>query len=217
MLEGSGASAGYKNVDTYELSQSFPAAGTSAPVIFLNSITRTGDDGGAKALLPVTFTPAEIDNRVDGLVPTPVPVYRPRIAGIATGTGAEITITYQTPACSRLAGGTMPASPQANTLPCFPVYWSPPGSAQIQDWFTKSLVSQVVTSDQTTAASPDQVTSYFYLKGAAWHYDDSPVVKCREPHLGPVPGLRRGRGRDRRRAGPGHRGRLHLFPGHGRG
>jgi RHS repeat-associated protein len=178
VLEGSGTSAGYKNVDTYNLSQSFPAAGTAAPVIFLNSVTRTGDDGGSLGLPALTFTPAETDNRVAGLVPAAPQVYRPRIAAIATGTGGVITITYAPPQCSRLSGGTMPSSPQANTLACFPVFWSPPGSGQIQDWFTKSLVSQVDTSDQTTLAapSPDQVTSYSYLDGAAWHHNDSPLV-----------------------------------------
>ena len=187
VLEGSGASPSYKKVDTYQFSQSFPAAGTSGAVIFLNSIQRTGDDGGSLPMqTPTTFEPAEVSNRVDGTVPGPDPnpdkVYRPRIEGIITETGAVITITYAPPQCSRLSGGNMPASPQANKMACFPVYWNPPGgSGQIQDWFTKTLVSQVVTSDQTQAQtyepSPDQVTNYSYQGGAAWHYNDSPVIR----------------------------------------
>ena len=96
-----------------------------------------------------------------------------------TGTGAEITITYASPQCSRLSGN-MPASPQTNTMACFPVYGIPAGgSGQIQDWFTKTLVSQVDTSDQTQtkAPSPDQVTSYSDQQGAAEHHDDLPVIK----------------------------------------
>src|SRR5262249_29647511 len=41
VLEGTGASPSFKKVDTYQLAQTFPAAGLSSPVIFLNSITRT--------------------------------------------------------------------------------------------------------------------------------------------------------------------------------
>jgi RHS repeat-associated protein len=178
VLEGSGASPGYKKVDTYQLTQKFPAAGTSGPVIFLNSIQRTGDDGGSAQLQPMTFNPVEVPNRVAGGDPSPV--YRPRVDAILTGTGAEITITYAQPQCSRLSGGNMPASPQTNTLACFPVYWSPAGgSGQIQDWFNKTLVSEVDTSDQTQTPepSPDQVTSYSYSGGAAWHYNDSPVIR----------------------------------------
>jgi RHS repeat-associated protein len=177
VYEGTGSNAGYTPVDSWDLSQSFPAAGTAAPVIFLNSITRTGKDGGSQSLPAVTFTPAEIDNRVDGLVPAAPQVYRPRIAAITTGSGAVITVTYEPPACSRV-NNTMPAHDYDNSMPCFPVYWTPPGSGQIKDWFNKSLVSQVDTSDQSglSTPSPDQVTSYAYLGGAAWHYDDSPLV-----------------------------------------
>ena len=62
-------------------------------------------------------------------------------------------------------------------MPCFPVWWSSGANeAPIQDWFKKSLVTQVGESDQTGASSPAQVTSYQYLGGAAWHQDDSPLV-----------------------------------------
>ena len=172
VMEGSS----YSPVDSYALSQSFPTAGGSQPVMFLNSITRTGQDGTSVAVPPVTFTPVEVDNRVDGLVPAANPLYRPRIAGITTEAGALITVVYAAPACSRV-NGTMPASQDTNTMPCFPVWWSSGANeAPILDWFNKSLVTQVRESDQTGASSLAQVTSYQYLGGAAWHQDDSPVV-----------------------------------------
>ena len=128
-------------------------------------------------LPPVTFTPTEIDNRVDGLVPAAPPLYRPRISEIATEYGSDIAITYAAPACSRV-NNTMPSSPATNTMPCFPVYWTPAGeSSPIQDWFNKSLVTQVDVADETGAGSPAQVTSYSYLGGAAWHHDDSPLTQ----------------------------------------
>ena len=166
-----------KNVDTYQLNQTYPnAGGASQPVMFLNSITRTGDDGTAISLPAVTFTPTEIDNRVDGLVPAAPPLYRPRISTIATDAGAGISVLYNAPACSRV-NKTMPASADGNTMPCFPVYWTPPGeSSPIQDWFTKSLVGQITVADETKIGSPAQVTSYQYLGGAAWHRDTSPIT-----------------------------------------
>jgi RHS repeat-associated protein len=168
---------GSSTVDTYQLAQTYPdASGASQPVMFLNSITRTGKDGGSIAVPPVTFTPTEVDNRVDGLVPAAPPLYRPRISDIATETGGSIAIQYEPPSCSRV-NNTMPASADTNTMPCFPVYWTPPGEASpIQDWFKKSLVEQVDTADNTGIDSPAQVTTYQYEDGAAWHQDVSPVT-----------------------------------------
>ena len=168
---------GSSAVDTYTLSQTYPdAGGASEPVMFLDNITHTGDDGGSTTLPSLTFTPTEVDNRVDGLVPAAPPLYRPRISDIETETGASIAVQYEPPACSRV-NDTMPSSPDTNTMPCFPVYWTPPGEdSPIEDWFKKSLVEEVVSADNTGIDSPAQVTSYQYLGGAAWHQDDSPVT-----------------------------------------
>ena len=168
-------SAGTSNVSTWTLAQSFPQGGVSNAVIFLNSITQTGDAGGSTALPPTTFTNQEIDNRVDGLVPAATPVIRPRITGIKSPSGAGITVVYDLPQCSRV-NGTMPSSEAGNKMSCFPVYWTPPGETQIEDWFNKSLVASVDVSDQTGADSIDQHTAYTYLGGAAWHYNDNPLV-----------------------------------------
>jgi RHS repeat-associated protein len=173
VLEGSS----FKEADSYALTQSFPdASGASNPVMYLDSIQRTGEDGTAITLPAETFTPTEIDNRVDGLTPAAPPLYRPRISVIDTEYGSAISITYAAPACSRV-NGTMPSAPDTNTMPCFPVYWTPAGEdSPIQDWFNKSLVTQVSTADETGAGSPAQVTNYQYLGGAAWHEDDSPLT-----------------------------------------
>ena len=56
-----------KEADSYALTQSYPdASGASKPVMYLDSIQRTGEDGTAVTLPAETFTPTEIDNRVDG-------------------------------------------------------------------------------------------------------------------------------------------------------
>lgn len=173
--------AGSATADSYQLTQDYEGAnidgpGADAPVMFLDTITHTGEDGTATTLPPETFTATEINNRVDGLVPAAPGLWRPRISSIATETGSSIQVQYNAPACSRV-NNTMPASPDTNTMPCFPVTWTPPGTASpIQDWFNKSLVGQVTVADETGINSPVQVSTYSYLGGAAWHQDTSPVT-----------------------------------------
>ena len=201
---GSSGGSSYQNVDGYSLDQCdatwcFPAGAGSNQVIFLNSITRTGEDGSTSTSLPtVSFVPDELDNRVDGLTVTnssgqttaAPPVDRPRIAQATTETGEQVDVIYAPPACSRV-NGTMPSSAATNTMPCFPVYWTPPGDSQIEDWFNKTLVNQVSVNDGTGASSatgtdgsqpagdygsPSQVTNYTYSGGAAWHLNEAPFI-----------------------------------------
>jgi RHS repeat-associated protein len=176
-------------VDTYALTPSFldaggvvspvtgstpdPGdAGSTQAVLFLSSITHRA---GSIPLPATTFTPTEMDNRVDGDLPAGPSLYRPRVSDIATGTGSTIAVTYYSPACSRV-NNTMPAAADTNTMPCFPVYWSP-ASSPVLDWFNKYLVQSVSTSDNTGAGSPAQTIGYTYNGGAAWHRDDSPFTK----------------------------------------
>ena len=60
------SSTTYSKVDTYTLSQSYPSGATAGPVMFLNSILRTGNDGATTKLPLVTFTAAEMDNASPG-------------------------------------------------------------------------------------------------------------------------------------------------------
>ncbi|MER0445314.1 polymorphic toxin-type HINT domain-containing protein [Streptomyces sp. Edi4] len=186
---------GFHDVDSYTLTHLFSdAGGVIDPVtgktgdkgnagqlqsiMWLSSIQHTGLDTSAGssdpvALDPVTFTGVEMDNRVDGLEPGAPPLYHPRISSIRTEAGSSIAVTYRDPECSRV-NHTMPSSPDNNTMACYGVHWTPAGAATpIADWFHKTLVAQVVTSDLTKAGSPAQVSSYTYSDGAAWHRDDS--------------------------------------------
>ncbi|MEU1510027.1 ricin-type beta-trefoil lectin domain protein [Kitasatospora sp. NPDC005748] len=190
---------GWQNVDRYDLKHIFSKAGaiidpaTGKPgdpnygdgslqsVMWLSEIRHTALDtsaGGAGPITldPVTFAGTELNNRVDGLDPPAPPLYRPRIIGINTESGTQVTVTYRDPECSRTKG-VMPASADSNTLACYPVYWTPPrGAAPIADWFHKTLVAKVTAADNTTAASPARETSYSYSGGAAWHRDDSDLT-----------------------------------------
>ncbi|MFE1322682.1 polymorphic toxin-type HINT domain-containing protein [Kitasatospora phosalacinea] len=190
--------SGWKDVDSYELTQVFSdAGGTYDPVtgktqnsqsvgalqsmMWLQSIKHTGKDttaggSGPLALDPITFTGIEIDNRVDGLTPAAPPLFHPRISSVQTETGESVAVTYRAPECSRV-NHTMPASADSNTMACYPVWWNTPGAKDpISDWFHKTLVSQISASDLTKAGSPAHVTNYTYSGGAAWHRDDSDLT-----------------------------------------
>jgi RHS repeat-associated protein len=166
----------YTAVDSYALGQEF-LADANASVMFLDSITRTGEDGGSAALPALTFSPIETNSLVGGQAAPAVPVYRPRIQTITTETGAEITVLYKAAQCG---SGAMPSSQDGNNLPCFPVWWSPStGVTPVMDYFNKSLVGEVDEADNSGAGSPTQVTKYSYSEGSAamWHQDESPTVR----------------------------------------
>ncbi|MER8188343.1 RHS repeat-associated core domain-containing protein [Kitasatospora sp. NPDC094015] len=190
--------SGWQDVDSYDLTQVFSdAGGTYDPVtgktqdpkstgslqsvMWLSKITHTGKDtsaggSGPITLDPVTFAGIEMDNRVDGLTPAAPSLYHPRISGVQTETGESVAVTYRAPECSR-EKKTMPASADSNTMACYPVFWNTPGGVEpIEDWFHKTLVSQVTDSDRTKAGSPAKVTNYTYADGAAWHRDDSELT-----------------------------------------
>ncbi|QMU74868.1 hypothetical protein GXW83_02855 [Streptacidiphilus sp. PB12-B1b] len=182
-------------VDKYSLSQSFLNNGDNAPTPWLGSITHTGQDtlGGATTNLStpsVSFTPDQLANRV-GTIPDMPSMYHNRIGTIDNETGAQTTVTYNTPNCSS-APASNPKDPtdaaaqgfaSTNTLSCFPVYWTPTGQpAPMMDWFYLHTVKSVTTNDThntyADGSYPEETTSYNYLT-PAWHYDDNPVVKAK--------------------------------------
>jgi RHS repeat-associated protein len=163
-----------KTVDSWTLEQSFPATGDgTSPALWLESIARTGHGAGSTASMPkVTFSGIQMDNRVDKVEGLP-PFSRYRIHAIDTETGGRIGITYSPRDCQALEPKRMPASPESNTMRCFPQYWTPKGALNpVKDWFHKYVVTEVREEDLVTD-SPAKVTSYEFLGGAAWAYDDS--------------------------------------------
>ncbi|WP_280665650.1 MULTISPECIES: polymorphic toxin-type HINT domain-containing protein [unclassified Kitasatospora] len=171
-----GSSYSSPPVDSWALSQSLrdPGDGTKAS-LWLDSVVRTGATGGTAVSLPaVTFTPVELANRVDGLVPAAPQFNRPRIQQITTETGGQINVIYSSPACSRV-NGIMPSSEDGNTRACMPVKWYLPGSSSttpVNDWFNKYLVTAVTEQDAVTG-SLIKSTNYTYNGDAAWHRNDA--------------------------------------------
>jgi RHS repeat-associated protein len=175
------AAGAYQNVDSYALTQTMPATGDgTSPTLWLSSVAHTGSGtpGGqsttAITLPAVSFTGVDLPNRVDTVTDGLPALYRYRIATITTETGSVIAPTY-----TLVAPCSAPVSidPAANTSSCYPVYWTPAGYfAPFLDWFNRYAVTRVTATDPTGGA-PATSTSYQYLGGAAWHFDDNELVK----------------------------------------
>lgn len=181
-LEGSSMS----HVDSWALSQSFPPPDTTTkyPPLWLDSITRTGEDGTAAPLPPVSFDPPlPLPNRVEtqqDITDGYPAMYRNRIEYVTSETGAVTTASYDSPPAS-CTSGNFP-SEDANTTVCYPDWWTPTGGAAFEDWFNKYVVTSV-SQQNTAGGGPTIVTSYCYgaapgcLSSGAWRYNDYALTK----------------------------------------
>jgi RHS repeat-associated protein len=185
-----------KQVDRYDLTQTFPDGGDHAPTLWLESIKRTGLDrlGGATADTSagaVTFYPIQLPNRV-GTVPGLPRMYHNRIVSIESETGALTTVDYSTPDCSSVPASDLNDEKDTkaqefastNATGCFPVYWAPEGQPRpLIDWFYTHPISRVTTIDRYNryqdGSQPTQVTEYAYKGKPGWRYDDNELVKAK--------------------------------------
>ncbi|MFG2910443.1 polymorphic toxin-type HINT domain-containing protein [Kitasatospora sp. NPDC048286] len=162
----------YRDIDAWSLDQYFPATGDSGGrALWLQSITRTAKAGAtALTLQPVTFGGDLRPNRVDSAEGRP-PMNRYRVNRITSETGSNTDIKYTDIDC---VAGALPA-PDSNTRRCYPTWWTPEDAADpVLDWFHKYLVEKVTEHDMVAGSgSPDKVTAYEYLDGAAWRRDNS--------------------------------------------
>lgn len=170
----------YAPIDTYSFTQTIPSTSDgTAPTLWLSSISHTGNDtsagGSAASVLPVSFTPTMLANRADTSNGLPA-LDRYRISQIETETGSVIGVSYElTNPCST----PVTITPSSNTSSCYPVYWTPSGDQNpYLDWFNKYAVKSVSQSDPT-GGSVGLFTSYKYVTGPAWHYDDNELVQAK--------------------------------------
>jgi len=176
----------WETVDSWTLSGSFPAPadGGAVPSLWLASITHTGKAGTTITQPAVTLTPMMLDSRIAG---SGVALEKPRLALITAETGAQTIVEYSLPDCT---AATLPTEAQAptNTTRCMPVYYSAGTAAPTLQWFNKYVVTSVTERDLTGYSdvnleplgldiSADQVTSYTYVDGGAWRYNDSPLLR----------------------------------------
>ncbi|MFF6811836.1 polymorphic toxin-type HINT domain-containing protein [Streptomyces sp. NPDC012403] len=161
-------SGSYANVDSWKLVHRWGMADTDYQLL-LDSVQRTGHSGTPAVTLPkTTFGYVQLANRLDRTGDGFAPFIKERLATVADESGGQIDVGYSAPVCDASALPT----PGTNTTRCFPQYI---GGSTTDDpdlhWFNKYVTSTVTLTDRT-GGSPDQVTSYEYLDGAAWHYDD---------------------------------------------
>ncbi|MEV7416663.1 RHS repeat-associated core domain-containing protein [Streptomyces sp. NPDC089919] len=167
----------YKDVDTWALDQSFPPAGdgVSTPM-WLKSIQRTGKAGDSLTLPPTTFAGEQRPNRVDKTGDGLAPFVRLRLYQITNETGGTVGITYSQPDCTT---DTLPPADATNTTRCYPVKWAFEGDTAKLDWFNKYVVTQVTEGDNL-AGTPDKVSTYAYLGGAAWAKSTDELTKAED-------------------------------------
>jgi RHS repeat-associated protein len=168
----------YTPLDTWKLAQQWGMADIDYQ-LELASVEHTGradtPEGAPDLTMPkVTFGYDQRTNRLDIPGDNTSPFIKERVATVDDEFGGQIDVTYSTAACD---AANLP-TPASNTTLCFPQYTTKQGDEDPSlQWFNKYVVKQVIQSDRT-ATSPDEVTRYDYLGGAAWHFDsDDGITK----------------------------------------
>ncbi|MFI7126605.1 RHS repeat-associated core domain-containing protein [Nonomuraea sp. NPDC050153] len=162
----------YGNVDSWALTHQFPATGDGlSPSLWLASVQQSGHVGGTVTAPKTTFIGVQLPNRVDATEGR-APLVKWRVQAVNNGTGGELRINYAAAECK---AGELPAADK-NTKLCFPQRWAPLNETEVTDWFHKYVVSQMIEVDRISG-SPNVVTNYEYLDGAAWHYAENILVK----------------------------------------
>ncbi|MFJ5288967.1 polymorphic toxin-type HINT domain-containing protein [Streptomyces sp. NPDC088348] len=161
-------STGYSDIDSWDFEHGWGMADTDYQ-LELKSIQHTGKSAASSITLPkVTFTYDQRANRLDVPGDDTSPFIKERLSTVVDESGGQLDVTYSTAACD---ADHLPV-PESNTSRCYPVYYTKPGAEDpTRQWFNKYVVDAVTQTDRTQS-SPDMVTRYSYLDGAAWHYDD---------------------------------------------
>ncbi|MCY0944083.1 polymorphic toxin-type HINT domain-containing protein [Streptomyces antarcticus] len=169
-----------KPVDLWALQQTFPPTGdgTDYP-LWLAEIKHFGKNGAALDLPAVKFRGKQLPNRVDGLGDGKPAYLRYRIEAIDTESGSTIQANYKDTQCRAADPRVMPASPESNTLRCYPVVSELPDPTDpaherkiyFTDWFHKHVVDWVQEDDRN-GNSPSRRTEYEFVGNPAWAFDD---------------------------------------------
>ncbi|MFJ2110965.1 ricin-type beta-trefoil lectin domain protein [Streptomyces sp. NPDC087850] len=167
-------------VDHWNLSQTLPADHTDyGTALWLSAVTRTGYDtaGETKTLNPVSFlaNTKPMANRVKPANDTGPSFDRLRIGRVVSEYGGETRVVYKAPTGPCATGSGFPAV-EANTGLCFPVYWHPDSDKETISWFNKYVVDFVEEMPALTGV-PSSRTSYEYLDGGAWAFNQAEFSK----------------------------------------
>ncbi|MEV0642841.1 RHS repeat-associated core domain-containing protein [Streptomyces sp. NPDC050619] len=158
----------YTDVDSWGMTQRWGMADVDYSLL-LDSVQHTGKSGTPAIALPkVTFTYHQDANRLDKTGDGTAPFIKHRLSTVSDESGGQIDVNYSASACS---WDGLP-TPETNTTRCYPQYYTASGDPDpTLQWFNKYVVTSVTQTDRT-GQSPDMITQYAYLDGAAWHYDD---------------------------------------------
>lgn len=158
----------YGKVDSWHLTHRWGMADVDYQLL-LDSIQHTGQSATPAITLPkTTLAYTQLENRLDKTGDGYAPFVKARLSTVADESGGQIDVNYSAPACT---WDGLP-TPETNTTRCFPQYIGGDSSADPEKhWFNKYVVTKVIGTDRTGGA-PDQVTTYEYLGGSAWHFDD---------------------------------------------
>ncbi|GAA4706658.1 intein N-terminal splicing region/RHS repeat-associated core domain-containing protein [Promicromonospora umidemergens] len=165
-------SSAWKNVDSWALDHEWGMADADYQLL-LSSIRRTGHTGpegaATTSLDPVRFGYTQLANRLDRSGDGRDPFIKARLSTIQDEVGGQVDVGYSNPGCDP---DNLP-TPHNNTSRCFPQIRSQ-GEVRpaITDWFNKYVVTGVTTTDRT-GGGDDMLTTYEYLGGGAWHWDES--------------------------------------------
>ncbi|MGW2304468.1 polymorphic toxin-type HINT domain-containing protein [Streptomyces sp. NPDC001809] len=168
----------YTNVDSWRLTQTFPPSGDgiSTPM-WLQGVKRSATDGAATADVPmITFVPVQKPNRVDKLRDGLAAFIRMRMSQIITESGGTIGVDYYDPDCTATA---LPPTDDTNSTRCYTVKTIISGPDPEHDWFNTYPVQRVTEGDNIVG-TPDVVTEYTYVGGAAWAKSEDEFTKAED-------------------------------------
>ncbi|MEU8001039.1 RHS repeat-associated core domain-containing protein [Catellatospora sp. NPDC049111] len=158
--------ATWSPVESWGLEHQFKVNDDNSRTLWLAKITHSGHRGGTQTMPATELEGMQLPNRIDLDDDNFGPLIRYRLATIKTDAGAQITVNYKTPDCSK---DNLP-TPGNSTRRCYPVIWNPLGGGdedKVTDWFHKYVLDNVV-EDDLVGGNDDMVTSYEYVGGAAW-------------------------------------------------
>lgn len=158
----------YGKVDSWAFNHRWGMADTDYQLL-LDSIQHTGESAAPAITLPkTTFAYEQLANRLDKTGDGFAPFIKSRLSSVADEYGGELSANYSAADCN---WSSLP-TPETNTTRCFPQYIGGSDSDPAErHWFNKYVTTSVTATDRI-GGSPDQVTRYDYLGGAAWHFDD---------------------------------------------